>query len=216
VNNIEPSDVPLTVDNDTSTPHVTSTGDHGNITSIERHKVGDLVLLNIELDRVVDANCWVRVSDRSAVVGGDEWDTTSTKSDLANLEELVRSLLGCDAVDGETALNVVQDAEVLPGLFDGDDVLETGGVGGVGTDLSVDLDQTLGNDSSNLTSSQRVLQSVAEEDVKGQTFAKLVRTRGWAGSVSSAQFVEHPGAGRTKALQVLFGSTSHLEGTSRS
>ncbi len=69
-------------------------------------------------------------------------------------------------MDDEAALDVVEDTEVLAGLLDRDDVLETGGVGGVGADLAVDLDKTLGGDGVNLTAGESVLQSVAEKDLR--------------------------------------------------
>jgi hypothetical protein len=44
--------------------------------------------------------------------------------------------------------------------------LETGGVGLVGSDLVVDLDETLLDDEGDLTSGESVLQTVADEDLR--------------------------------------------------
>jgi hypothetical protein len=41
---------------------------------------------------------------------------------LAHLEELEVGLLGRDAMDGETTLDVVEETEVLAGTLNGDDV----------------------------------------------------------------------------------------------
>lgn len=79
------------------------------------------------------------------------------KLDALDLAELVLCLLSGDAVDGETALGVVDQAEVLAGLLDGDDVHETGGEGGIGADLAVDLDEALLDDGLDLVTVKSVL-----------------------------------------------------------
>ena len=104
-------------------------------------------------------------------------------SGTLDLSELVLSLLFSDAVDGETALGVVDEAEVLAGLLDGDDVHEAGWVGGIGAHFAVDLDQALHDDRRDLAASERILQAVAQEDVEGQGLAELVRARRGAGSL---------------------------------
>lgn len=55
-------------------------------------------------------------------MGDDERNALGAELHLLDLEELVGSLLGGDAVDGEAALDVVKEAEVLAGLLDRDDV----------------------------------------------------------------------------------------------
>ena len=55
-------------------------------------------------------------------MGDDEGDTLGAELHLLDLEELVGGLLSGDAVDGEAALDVVKETEVLSGLLDGDDV----------------------------------------------------------------------------------------------
>jgi hypothetical protein len=107
------------------------------------------------------------------------------KLDALDLAELVLCLLSGDAVDGETALGVVDQAEVLAGLLDGDDVHETGGEGAVGADLAVDLDEALLDDGLDLVTVERILKAVAEEDDQGQRVAGLVRTSGGLGSVGT-------------------------------
>jgi hypothetical protein len=53
---------------------------------------------------------------------------------------------------------------------------ETSGEGLVGPDLSVHLDDSLLDNSSDLLTGQSVLQSVSEEDSKGKRLSKLVGT----------------------------------------
>lgn len=88
-----------------------------------------------------------------------EWDATLAQLYSLNLAELVLSLLGGDAVDGEAALGVVDEAEVLARLLDTDDIHEAGRVGGVGADLAIDLDQALHDNGLGLAGVERILQS---------------------------------------------------------
>jgi len=46
-------------------------------------------------------------------------------------------------VDGEASLGIVDKAEALAGLFDGDNVHEASRESRVGADFTVDLDETL-------------------------------------------------------------------------
>ena len=62
-------------------------------------------------------------------------------ADLGDLAQLVARLLGGDAVDGEAALDVIDETEGLIGLVNGDDVHEAGGEGGVASDFTVNLDE---------------------------------------------------------------------------
>lgn len=175
MNNVETTSVLLAVSDDTNTAHVATTGDHGEVAGVKLDKVGDFVLLEVKLDGVVDLDERVGVADCSAVVGDDVGHTAGAKRDLADLEELVRRLFGGDAVDGEAALDVVQEAEELAGFFDGDDICnallrwiqeswfkgkrthESSRVGRVSANFAVDLDQALHDDSSHLASSQGIL-----------------------------------------------------------
>jgi hypothetical protein len=102
-----------------------------------------------------------------------------------DLAELVLCLLVCYPVDGEAALGVVDQAEVLAGLLDRDDVHQAGGEGGVGADLAVDLDEALHKDGVDLTAVERILETVAEEDDERQGVAELVRTWGSLGSIGT-------------------------------
>lgn len=146
MDDIETTIVALTVGDDTNTTHVATTGDHGDSSSVEADEVGDLSGLDVNLDGVVDLDGGVGVTDGAGIVGDEVWDTLGAKLDTLDLAELVAGLGLRDAVDGEAPLGVVDEAEVLAGLLDGDDVHESSGVGGVSADLSVDLDQALHDD----------------------------------------------------------------------
>lgn len=149
-----------------------------------------------------------RKNSRSRIMRNQEWDTATAQLDALDLAELVLSLLGLDAVDREAALGVVDEAEVLAGLLDADDVHEAGGEGAVGADLAVNLDETLHQDGLGLAVVQGILEAVADEDDEGQTVASLVGTSRGLGSVGTGQLVQEPVLGRAKALLVLLSCTS--------
>lgn len=92
-----------------------------------------------------------------------EWDPALAKLNTLDLSELVLGLLSLDTVDGETTLGVIDETEVLAGFLDGDHVHETSGVGGVGADFAVDLDETLHQDSLDLATVQGVLETVFDQ-----------------------------------------------------
>lgn len=132
-----------------------------------------------------------------------EWDAALAKLDALDLAELVLSLLRLDAVDGEAALGVVDETEVLASLLDGDDVHEAGGEGHVGADLAINLDETLHHDGLGLAVVQGVLETVAQEDDEGQAFSLLVGTGRGLGGIDTRQLVEKPVRGGAQALLVL-------------
>lgn len=132
-----------------------------------------------------------------------EWDSALAKLHALDLAELVLGLLSLNAVDGEAALGVVDEAEVLAGLLDGDDVHEASGVCLVGADLAVDLDQALLQDGLGLAVVQGILEAVADEDNQGHAVAQLVRTGRGLGGVGAGELVQQPVRGGTKALLVL-------------
>ena len=107
------------------------------------------------------------------------------KLDTLDLSELVLCLLVSDAVDGEAALGVVDQAEVLARLLDRNDVHQARGEGGVGADLAVNLDEALHEDGIDLAGVERVLQTVTEENDQRQRVAELVGTGGCLGSIGT-------------------------------
>lgn len=63
VDNVEASIVTLTVGDDTNTTHVTTSGDHGDGTSVEADVVLDLASGKVDLDGVVDLDGGVGEAD---------------------------------------------------------------------------------------------------------------------------------------------------------
>ena len=124
MDNVEATNVLLTVNDDTATTPVTTTGDENEVASVKLDKVGNLSLLEVETNSVVDLDQRIGVTDGATVMGNNVGDTLVADGDLADLEELVGSLLRGDAVDGEAALDVVEETEVLARLLDRDDILQ--------------------------------------------------------------------------------------------
>lgn len=163
VDDIEATNVLLTVNNDTGTTHVTATSDHDDVASVKLDKIGYLAGLDVELDSVVDLDQGIRVANGATIVGDNVWDTLGTNTGLADLEQLVSGLLSGDSVDGEAALDIVEETEVLARLLNGNNICvakksckyvfplsfwsvrthEASRVGWVGADLAVDLNKAL-------------------------------------------------------------------------
>lgn len=121
---------------------------------------------------------------RSRIVRNQEWDPALAELNTLNLAELVLGLLSLDTVDGETALGVVDETEVLAGLLNGDDVHEAGGVGGVGADLAVDLDETLHQDGLDLATVEGVLQTIFRPGTSVELFRKSLFSNIISGIIS--------------------------------
>lgn len=147
-------------------------------------------------------------NSRSGIMRNQEWDTATAQLHTLDLAQLVLSLLGLDAVDREATLGVVDEAEVLASLLNGNNVHEAGGEGRVGADLAVNLDQALHKDGLGLAVVEGVLEAVAHEDNQRQTVASLVGTGRGLGSVGTGQLVQEPVLGRAEALLVLLSCSS--------
>lgn len=124
MHNVEIPNVSLAMHNNTRPAHITAARDHSNIPRLKGDEIRNLIRLQVELDRVVHLDSGVGVSDRTTVVRRDVGNTARAERHASDFEQLVGGFFGCDAVDCETALDVVQDAEVLAGFFQGDDVYE--------------------------------------------------------------------------------------------
>jgi hypothetical protein len=122
MNDVETTNVLLTVNDNTRTTHVTTTSDHNDVAGLEVNEVDDLVLLKVKLDCVVDLDGRVRVPDGAAVVGDDVGYTLVTDGDFLDFEELEGRFLGRDAVHREAALDIIEETEVLAGLLNRDNV----------------------------------------------------------------------------------------------
>jgi hypothetical protein len=122
MHNIETTNMLLPVHNNTRPSHITTTGNHDDIPRIKLDEICNLSLLKVVLDRVVDVDHGVGVTDGATVVGDDVGDALGAYCNFADFKELVGGFFRCDAVNCETAFDVVEQTEVFPRFFDGDDV----------------------------------------------------------------------------------------------
>lgn len=88
-----------------------------------------------------------------------EWDSALAQLNPLDLCQLVFRLFRSNAVDGETALGIVDETEVLSCLLDRDDIHKACGIRGVGADLAVYFDEALHDDGLGFAGVESILQS---------------------------------------------------------
>ena len=161
------------------------------------------------LDGIVLLDLWVGEADGSSVVGNNIGDLVLSKGLSLDLAKLEVSFLAVDADWLETSLNVIEDAEVLVGLWNLNDILETEWESGVSSDLTVNLDKTLSlsADFYRFLAGESVFQSVLEEDGKWDALTQLVGSSRWAVGVHTFQFIQAPGGWCEHSLQMLLWSS---------
>jgi len=196
------------VNEDSNSTHVTSSGDHNDLSNIELNKVGDLSSLKVELDTVVNSDQRIGVSNGSSVMENDEGDVLRSNEELLDLAELVLSLISRDGLKNKSSLSIEEESEVLSGLLDGNDILESSGVCSVGSDLSIDLDKSLLDNLGHFSSVKSVSQSISQQNDERKALSQLVRTSGRSRSKDSRHLVQHPMLGSGKSLQMLLRSSS--------
>jgi len=162
VDNVEGSGMSLTGHDGSHPTGVTSSGDHAQVARVELDGVLDLAGGDVHLDAVVHLDDGVGVADGPAIGGVQVGHGVGAGLDLPDLAELVLGLLGSDPVHGEPSLHVVDDAEVLAGLLNLDNIHKSGGELGISAGLAINLDEPLLEDSLDLLGVEGVLQTVPE------------------------------------------------------
>jgi len=140
MSNIKAPSMLLPVHDDTSSAHVAPTGNQNNVSGVEFDEVSDFALFKIKFDSVIDFNSRIGITNCASVMGDNVRNSAAANSYSADFQELVGSFFRCDAVDGETTLDIVEESEVLARFFDRDDIHEAGGVGSVSADFAIDFD----------------------------------------------------------------------------
>jgi len=178
VNDVERSRVALTVNERSDSTNVGTLGDHNEVTNCKRNVSNLLSGGQVNLDGIMDFDCWVSESNGTTIMSDQEWDCTSLSSDswdpadgcltssenLDDAAELPVCLILLDAVQNETSLSVVQKTELLVGSWNRDDILETGRVVQVSANLVVDVYEFTSNDHDGFSSGQRIFQSVSQDE----------------------------------------------------
>jgi len=108
---------------------------------------------------------------RASIMRNQVWDSPFAHLHSLDLAEFVFRLSLFNAMDCETTFGIVDQTEVLAGLVNGDDIHITRRVGDISSDLAINLDETLHQDSSGFTIVERVLQTVSEKNNQGEAVA---------------------------------------------
>jgi hypothetical protein len=93
-----------------------------HVPRVKFDKLSNLAAFEVKFDRVVGTNEGIRVTDGTSIVRNDMWDTLCTDSDLADFKQLVSSFFRGNAVDCESAFDVVQKTEIFARFFDSNNV----------------------------------------------------------------------------------------------
>merc|ERR1719246_344881 len=120
--------VALTMLDGANTANVVPSTDHRHVSSLELDVVQDFVGCQVKADSVVGLHVRIWIAKSSAVmrpgIGNAPWSPLN----LPHAAELVARLLLLDLVQGEAALRVVQKAEILLCLINGNDILVASGI----------------------------------------------------------------------------------------
>lgn len=211
MDDVEASDLLLDGLDDTNSADVTTSGDHGDGADLELEEALSLVGLEVELDGVVDTDLWVSVLDGPAVVGVGVWDLLVADLPLVDAAKLEFGLLWLDLVSAVPALGIIDEAELLVGLAELDDIHKTGWVLWIGADLAVDLDEPPHADSSNFTGVEGVLEAVPEENDDWEALASLVWASSWLGGELTSGLGKEPVVWGGESLKVLTLATWHAK-----
>ena len=100
-------------------------------------------------------------NSRSSIVRNQVWDSTLAQLYSLDFSELVFCLSSLDSVDSEATLGVVDKSEMFAGLFNADHIHETSWVRRIGSDFSIDLDETLHDDLLDFAGIESILETTA-------------------------------------------------------
>ena len=90
------------------TTHVPSTRDHDDISRLKLDVIDDFVLYKVELDRVIDLDGRVGITDGTAVMGDDMRHSLCSELVFSDFAELEGRLFGTDSVNGKSTLDIVE------------------------------------------------------------------------------------------------------------
>lgn len=223
VNDVEAAWMTIAVSNDTDATQVVAAGDHGSVADGELGEGLDLAGLEIELDGVVNADVRVRVANSATVVCNNvrhgaslavlQWVLAEcgefALGEALHAAQFELGVVVDDTVQDEATLDVVQQAEVLAGLLDGDDVHEAGWVVHVATNLVINLNLAIHDNHLTFSACETVFETVAQQHQEGNALAKFVRAGGWARGPDATKFAEHPMLWGIEPLHVLLRSARH-------
>lgn len=165
----------------------------------------DLIVSQVHLERIANANVWVRESEGSAVVRGGIWDLLLANILLDNLAELEASFLGVNSVWNESSFNIKQHSEELVGFFNCNNVHLTEWEPVVSPNSAVDLDEALllAANLQTFLSRKGIFQSLLQQYVQWYALTKLVWTCRWSRTVHTFKLSKIPVLGASHSFHNL-------------
>ena len=162
------------------------------------------------LDCVVLLDFWVGVADRPAIVGYNVWNLVFAHALSLDFAELESCFFGVDAHWLETTLDVVQDAEVLAGFWDLDNIHKAKWEAWVSSNFVVnfDISVSVAADFDRVLAGERVFESVLQKHGKGNALSEFVGSSRWTGCINSLQFFQTPVGWCVHSLHMLSWSSS--------
>jgi hypothetical protein len=195
VEDIEATRVSFSVDDNTDSTQVTTSGAHDEGTDFVLENFSGLASSKIEFNSVVGLGRGVGVSQSSTVMEGSIGNASNSSVSLLDSAELELGFISRDGVSNKSTLGIVKKSEVFVGLFDGDDIHETSGISSFSSNLTVNLDESLFHDVFNFLLGEGVFKSISDQEDEGQAFSSFMGTRDGLRSKDTAQFVQHPVVG---------------------
>jgi len=162
MDNIEATDVSISVDNDTDSSDVVTGGDQRKIASFEGNVVNNGTSGDVNLDGIQNLDSGVGESDGTAIVGDNVGDLVGADRSLGDLAELVLGFFLTNVSEDESSLYVIENSVKFTSLLDADDVHQTSRESGVLSDLAIDGDVTflVIYDHHDFSSSESILKTV--------------------------------------------------------
>jgi len=193
----------------TDTTNIVTSGNEADSSILEFNNSINLVSLKVQLDRVVLLDIWVGIADGSAVVGHNIRNFVFAKHLSLDSAKFESSFLSIDSDRLETTLHVVENAEVLSSLGEGNDIHAAEWEPWIATNFVVNLDIAIlvSADFDALLAGEGVLQSIAEQDCHRDALSQLMGSCRWARCVHTLQFVQTPVTWCPHALHMLLWSS---------
>jgi hypothetical protein len=122
VYNIKVTNVLLAMHDNTRSAHVTTSSNHDQVSGIKFSDADDLILGEVKPDGIVHSDRGVGITNCTSVMGDNIGHASVAESDLLYLEKLIDRLLRRNPVDNKAAFDIVQQAEVVVRLLNGEDI----------------------------------------------------------------------------------------------
>ena len=138
------------------------------------------------------------------------WNLVFAHAFSLNFAELEARLFSIDAHWLEAPLDIVQNAEVLAGFWDCDNISKAKWVAWVSSNFVVnfDISVSVAADFDRVLAGERVFQSVLQKHGQGNALSEFVGSRRWAGCINSLQFFQTPVGWSVHSLHMLSWSSS--------